>query len=108
MSGASIGTLRHRLVIEAPLETTDANGDRRIVFQEAGEIWGDVEPLRSAGQFVADRPEQLTTHVVNARWRTDVVAGMRLRMADRALLIRAVRNPDERKIRMSCLCEEVQ
>lgn len=108
MSRPSIGTLRHRLVIEAPVETTDANGDRRIVFQEAGEMWGDIEPLRDAGRFEADRAEQLTTHVVHARWRADVVAGMRLRMADRALLIRAVRNPDEQKIRINFLCEEVQ
>ena len=106
MKAMTIGDMRHRLVIETPVDTVDENGDRRTAFQDAGEMWGLIEPTRGEARFVADRPEYSISHIVHARWRADLSAGMRMRSADRKLRIRAVLNPDESKIQMLCLCEE--
>ncbi len=107
MNRRSVGDLRHRLVVERPVDHIDNNGDRLRSFEPAGELWAAIESLRFAGGFAADRQEQSLTHHVYTRWRPDIRAGMRLRTSDRLMLIRSVLNPDQQKIQMICLCEEI-
>jgi SPP1 family predicted phage head-tail adaptor len=107
MSRASIGAMRHRLIIESPVDGADSAGEPTRVYTASGEAWGLIEPLRGVTAFEGDRPESVVTHRVHMRWRADIIAGVRLRSSDRLMQVRSVLNPDVSGVELICLCEEI-
>ena len=107
MSGATrIGALRTRLALEAPVDTPDDSGAFARGWTFVAALWGKVVPVAGQETFVADAIEVAISHRVTIRARTDVANGMRFRLGDRSLLIRAVVDPDGRGRQLLCRCEE--
>jgi len=106
--GATIGRLRRRLTLEAPVATPDELGGTVQVFEPAAAFWAQVEWLAGTEQWRQGRPEQLATHRVTLRWRGDLDAGKRLRDGNRIFDIRTVADPDGSRRRLVCLVEEVK
>lgn len=101
-----VASLRHRLVLEAPVDTPDAAGGVARRFVAAGWAWCAVTPVRASDAPQADAPALAVTHRVTLRWRAGVTAAMRWRDGDRVLDIRTVFDPDERRRALVCLCQE--
>lgn len=73
------GKLRHRIVIQQPVETQDAGtGAINVTWADLATVWAAIEPL-SAREFVASQAEasQVSSRVV-IRYRDDVTAKMRI------------------------------
>lgn len=73
------GKLRHRVVIQSPVETQDQNDGSVIVqWEDIATVWASIEPL-SAKEFIAAQSEtsQITTRIT-VRYRSDITAKMRL------------------------------
>lgn len=73
------GKLRHRVVIQKPVETQDQNDGSVIVrWEDIATVWASIEPL-SAKEFIAAQAEasKVTTRIT-VRYRNDVTAKMRL------------------------------
>lgn len=104
----TVGALRRRLVLEAPVATPDGLGGATQGFETVAALWGQVEWLSGSEQWRMGRPEQLATHRVTLRWRAGVDAGQRLRDGERIFDIRAVVDPDDGRRRLICLVEEVK
>lgn len=102
----TVGALRRRLVLEAPVATPDGLGGATESFQTVASLWGQVEWLAGREMWRMGRPEQLATHRVTLRWRPGVDAGQRLRDGARLFDIRAVADPDGGRRRLVCLVEE--
>ena len=66
MSGASIGALRHRVTLEAPVDTPDR---RRLMARSFAPLAHDLGEDRAArphkAHFVAERQEQAITSVAS-------------------------------------------
>jgi SPP1 family predicted phage head-tail adaptor len=105
---APLGGMRHRLWLEAPVETADEAGGVRRSFAAVAAMWGALRPLRAEEGRTAGSPGQTLTHRVELHWRAGVDAGMRLRAGSRVLAIRSVVDPQERRRRLVCLCEEIR
>jgi SPP1 family predicted phage head-tail adaptor len=103
----SVGALRRRLVLEAPVATPDGLGGRTQIFQTVAALWAQVEWLGGGERWRLGRPEQAGSHRITLRWRAGVDAGQRLRDGARLFDIRAVADPDGGRRRLVCLAEEI-
>lgn len=106
MSAPEVGGLRTRLVLQGPVDTPDDTGAFSRSWTAVATLWANVVPVVARQQFPADAIEVAISHHVTIRGRADVVNGMRFLLGDRALLIRAVTDPEMRGRYLLCRCEE--
>lgn len=73
------GKLRHRVVIQNPVETQDQNTGAVVInWVDVATVWASIEPL-SAKEFVA--AQALDSEIsarITIRYRSDITAKMRL------------------------------
>ena len=109
MSAATtIGELRLRATIEAPVDTPDGAGGLTRAYAPLASVWMQLTPKSGEDGFVAGRQEQTITHVARIRWRADVTGQMHFIIDARRLLIHAVHDADERRRFLMCYCEEIK
>lgn len=102
-----IGALRHRVTLEAPIDTPDGAGGFARSFAPVADLWARVAPGGAREDFIEQRAEQATNHSVTIRWREDVAKDMRFVHRGRKLRIQSVVDPDERRRFLVCQCEEI-
>lgn len=102
----NIGTLRHRLVIEAPVETPDEAGGVSREFEAVATVWGRIEPTGGDEARLEDRLLQRLTHRVVLRARPTLTAAHRLRHGARLFDICAIRQDVPARRFIACDCEE--
>ncbi|MFO1104373.1 MAG: phage head closure protein [Methylocystis sp.] len=102
-----IGALRHRVTLESPIDAPDGAGGFSRSFAPVTDLWARVALGGAREDFVEQRDEQTTSHVVTIRWRDGVAKDMRFLFRDRKLRIQSVVDPDERRRFLICQCEEL-
>lgn len=107
MKRPAIGALRSRVTIEAPVDAPDGAGGFTRSYATLAQVWAKIDPAGARDDFVEQRQEQSTTHVVTIRWRSDVKSQMRLIYRSRRLLIQSVVDLRERRRFLVCSCEEI-
>lgn len=105
-SGFNPGVLRHRLVLEAPVEVPDGSGGSIRSFAAEAEIWGLIQPMGGTEVRQQDRLTQRLTHRILIRRRDGLSAAHRLRRGARLFDIRAVLEDVPRRGYLTCQCEE--
>jgi head-tail adaptor len=100
------GTLRHRLVLQAPVEAADLAGGVTRTWTTLATLWGAIEPLGPTPALVGDAPSSLAVHRVTIRWRADVAAGQRLVKGSRVFVILSAMDPAERRRALVLAVEE--
>lgn len=103
----AIGALRHRLRFEAPEDQTDGYGGFSRNYRDAGAVWARITQMGVQTQFAEQKRENIASHLIQIRWRGDIVAGGRFRLHERLFSIRSVSDPDERRLFLDCICEEI-
>ncbi len=103
-----LGALRHRLVLQTPLDTPDDNGGVARTYVDGPKLWAMIEPMQMSRRFVADREEQSITHRIVLRRRDDLTAAMRLRDGARIFRILAFEDADAARTMQITLCEEIR
>ena len=88
------GELRHRLVLEAPVETADGAGGVARTFATVATLWAAVVPVTARGVVVADDVGASITHRIVIRSGPDVTTRHRLREGARIFRILALRDQD--------------
>jgi SPP1 family predicted phage head-tail adaptor len=106
-SDGTVGALRRRLVLEAPVLTPDGLGGQTQLFQTVAAVWAQVEWLGGGERWRLGRPEQAGSHRITLRWRAGIDAGQRLRDGAHLFDIRAIADPDGSRRRLVCLVEEI-
>lgn len=106
-SGAGLGRLRRRLVLEQPVEVTDGAGGATRSFAPVVTVWANMVWLGGDERWQQGRPEQAASLRITLRWRAGVTAGMRLVDGARMFDIRSVGDPDGARHTLVCLCEEI-
>ena len=59
-------------------------------------------------QVLSKKIGQTVTHRVTLRWRAGLTTKQRLRRGSQIFLIRGVQDPDDRRRRLICTCEEIK
>lgn len=79
------GELRHRIVIQHPVETQDATtGEVVITWPIWDTVWADVRPLRGTEEYVAQQLKAGLDTRFKLRYRTDITPMMRISYGGRA------------------------
>lgn len=102
------GRMSARLYLETPPVTDDGQGGLTGDWEPVASLWGRIEPVRASPTVEAGALTAPVTHRVTIRYRDDVRHAMRFVHRGRALLIRAVRDPDESRRYLVCDCEETR
>jgi SPP1 family predicted phage head-tail adaptor len=102
----SIGELRLRLTLEAPAEIDDGEGGVTRTWEAIADVWAAVKPLAMDEKTITDRETPLLKYRITLRYRDDISEANRFRLGNRILIVRAVRDPDERGEFLECLAEE--
>jgi len=85
-----LGRLRHRIVIEEPVETADGAGGVLRTWREAATAWASVEAVSAAARFEAVQAGQTVSHRVVMRARQDLTTRHRLRRGTTVYELRSV------------------
>jgi SPP1 family predicted phage head-tail adaptor len=101
------GTLRHRLILEAPAESGDGGGGVVRSWQAVAAVWARLEPLGAATTTHADAPVNRATHRLVLRWRSDLTTGHRFVAGARIFAITGLADPDERRRFLLATVEEL-
>lgn len=102
------GQLRHRLVLEQPVFTSDGGGGTTRSWQVTATLWAAVTPMSLAGAADAEQPGGRIGYRVICRYRSDLRPGQRFRDGQQHLDIYAVVDPDGRRRWVECRCREHQ
>lgn len=106
MREASVGEMRHRLALEAPLDTPDGGGGATRTWSLVAEVWGAIRPASGGESVEADGVSGRVSHEVWIRHRPGVAPDMRFRMGARVFEIRSAIDMNERRRMLRCLVEE--
>lgn len=105
-----IGNLHHRLTIQEQHLTPDNAGGFTQTWENVTAhpvVYAAVLPVSGAGRFVGGKTETVVTHKIVLRYRTDIVAGMRLCKGSRIFSIVSVLNLGEQNRFLEVLAEEI-
>lgn len=102
----TIGDMRHRLQLEAPLTSADGGGGVTRTWSLVAEVWAALKPLSGDEVSEADGVSGRVSHEVWIRYRTGVLPEMRFRLGTRVFEIRSVIDTGERHRFLRCLAEE--
>lgn len=89
----TVASLRHRLVLEEPVDTPDGAGGFSREWREVDTLWVAMEHVAARTTSVADRTAHRITHRITLRYRADVTSGHRFRDGTRIFGIRSVYDP---------------
>jgi SPP1 family predicted phage head-tail adaptor len=88
------GELKHRMVLEAPVETPDGAGGVTRAYADSATLWAKVAPVAARGNVEADDPGATITHRIVIRSGPEVSTRHRLREGARVFRIVALRDRD--------------
>jgi SPP1 family predicted phage head-tail adaptor len=101
------GLLRHRLVLEAPVESDDGAGGVTRSYVTVATLWAEVIPISAVRALEAERPGARITHRIGIRFSDDITTKHRLRDGDRIFRIVSLRDRDGRKRFLTIEAEEI-
>jgi SPP1 family predicted phage head-tail adaptor len=102
----TIGELRRRVRIEAPVDAPDGAGGRARSWITVATVFAAIRPVRSRDGLADGRSAGIVTHEITIR-RRDV---RRARLVEGTVRYRvlAVEDTDPARRFVTCLCEEEQ
>jgi len=88
------GELKHRLVLEQPVETPDGAGGVTRGYATVTTLWAALVPVAARGDVVADGRGATVTHRIVVRSGPELTTRHRLREGARIFRIVALRDSD--------------
>lgn len=102
------GRLRHRVTIQSPTDSADAQGGLVETFANGNTVWASIETLSGRELVYAAQSNSQATCLVRMRYDSTVNERTRLLFGTRALGVESVNNVDERKAEMVLMCKEIR
>lgn len=98
--------LRQRLTLQEEVHAADGAGGYVRSWQNVADLWAEIQTISGREHLRAGQLQSEVSHRVIMRYRSGVMAGMRLLYDSRAFNIRYVINVEERKEQLEMLVEE--
>jgi SPP1 family predicted phage head-tail adaptor len=104
------GELRDRVELQSRAQTPTGGSSGSAIAQAyatVATVWAKIEGLQG-GRYIAGRQtEEVATHKITIRHRTDFTAWRFVLIGTRRLEVRSLRDPDGGKEFMELWCEEL-
>ena len=102
------GTLRQRVIIQAPTMTTNERGAQTPGWADVATVWADVRTPTGRERSGDQMTVAVLSHLVTMRYRADLTAAHRLKWGERVLALLSTPDPDNRRRLLVCQCQEIQ
>ncbi len=92
-----IGTLKHRIRFEEPVDASDGGGGVSRTWQalaQCPDVYAAIEPVSAGDQLRFYQPATNITHRITVRYRDDITTAMRIEKDDRTYTIVSVIDRD--------------
>lgn len=99
--------LRHRVRLQQQSIADDLAGADDVSFTDVATLWASVTTVGGREFWEAKRLVPELTHQVELRYRAGIVGGMRFRFGATVLHIESSIDPEQRRIRLLCMCKEL-
>ncbi len=108
MNALDVGSLRHRLAIQAPTRTPDGYGQAVLSWSTVASRWASVEPLSGRELSQAAQVQADCTHRVRLRWYSGLTPDMRFVLSTGEVfqITEALDNEETHRFQ-DCLCKQV-
>lgn len=101
------GLLRHRVILQQPVDTADGQGGATRAWQDVATVSAQIIPLAADEKLQSGQLIHITTHRFTIRYRTGIDSSMRIIFNGRIFRIVSVQVPEEISHRMILhTCEE--
>lgn len=104
MSGFSIASFRHRVVLERPVPAADGAGGESVTFQPVRSLWARVRPMNRSRTGRAGGTLASGDYVITIRRWTDVEPGWRVVFEDEPLTIESMEPVFPRRLYLKLQC----
>lgn len=101
------GQLRHRVRLQRQEIADDLAGGDDVSFVDVATMWANVSTTGGREFYGAKKLNGELTHQVEIRHRAEVRAGMRFVYGAAVLRIESAIDPEERRLRLLCMCTEL-
>lgn len=105
-----LASLRHRVTLQAPLDTDDGAGGVTTAWSDVATLWAAIVPAgpgSTAERLAAGRIEAAARLRLTIRHRPGLSHAMRFVAGPRVLAILGIADPDGRGRWLTCDCEEI-
>ena len=101
------GSLRHRVTIQALVNTPDTHGGNIETWVDVATVWAKIEPIRGREFWQAQQMNTALDTVVTIRYLGSINPLNRVLFGARRFKIHAVINPSEGRRELQLMCEEL-
>ena len=102
-----IGTMRHLVTAEAPVDVVDDAGATLRSFSVHSQVWCHIRPMKQSLRFEADQRSGVLSHMLIFRSIPSFGADWRLRLGAREFRVLSFEDGDVCKGFTRAFCEEV-
>jgi SPP1 family predicted phage head-tail adaptor len=103
-----IGSMRHRIAIQAPVDVPDGAGGFARSWQPVTECWASVSPILSAEYGVDQRLIDANAMRFVIRWQDGLDATMRVQHGALTFGILSIIDPDQQKRHLVLQAQEAR
>ena len=91
-----------------PTTLASTVADNTVVWTCTGfDVFASVSPLKSTEVIQQDQLDNIITHRVRIRYRSDVTSKMRIYFGTRVFRVEGIYNWEEKNVYLECRCSEV-
>jgi SPP1 family predicted phage head-tail adaptor len=102
----ALGSLRHRVQLQSPTNTTDAGGGITQAWTTIANVYCSIEPKTGSESFRQGQVQDRTTHEIAMRYRSNISTKYRILFGSRTLNIRHIKNLYEKDRFLVLECSE--
>jgi len=100
------GELKHCCMLQRTQETKGRGGSITIAWVDLGKLWAEITIPTGRVEVAADQLTAVISAEIRVRYRTDIVAGMRIVKGPMTYLVEAAL-PDNDQTMLRLLCSNV-
>lgn len=102
------GRLRHRITIQQPTTSTNAQGGKVKTWTDVATVWAGIEPVSASESEENFQLEHEVSVRIIIRYRSDITSDMRIKFENRYYKILGIINPDERNRELQIIAIETK
>jgi len=100
------GDLRHRIIFQRLVETTNEVGETVQTLEDYATVWAAIEPTTGREYYEAQKLQPELTYKITVRYLEGITPDMTIKFKDRTFRITSIINPKELNERLEIMCTE--
>lgn len=102
------GEFNRRIFFQRAVTTDDGYGGKPMTWINCGEAWAKIEPLSGNEYFEAHNIQNVVSHRITIRYRTDIREDMRISAGGEAFEIESILDIEQGHQFMAIMCTEAR